>query len=224
MGRGASGITRKYQTLLPGDGSNVEEVAVKEYFSTITSDGNPQEERKVSMVASSLGCRSLVNVLGQTAKGNLIMELLKDYSVFANPPNLVSCSRDVYDDDSRASFSEKRALSMFEHLLYALMKLHEKGICHGDFYGHNILISNEDEDQVWLTDFGAAFFYEKDSPYGVAIERVERRAFGHLVNEIGNLLPSNSDVQKKLFEIADRCNDLTFRELNEEWNARTVQK
>ena len=40
-------------------------IAVKEYFSTITSDGNPHEERKVSMVASSLGCQALIDVLGQ---------------------------------------------------------------------------------------------------------------------------------------------------------------
>lgn len=222
LGKGASGITRKYKTLLSGMNSHEEEVAVKEYFSTITSDGDPKEERKVSLVASSLGCSSLVQVLGRTRNGNLIMELLKDYTVFADPPSLESCSRDVYDGDMRARFSEKRALAMVDHLLYALMKLHEQGICHGDFYGHNILISDKDEERLWVTDFGAAFFYDKHSEYGKAIEVVERRAFGHLVSEISSLLNSSSsksveDKQEMLAQLATSCNVLSFEELYKKW-------
>lgn len=236
LGKGASGICRRYKTVPSDKNKNAEEVAVKEYFSTITSDGNPQEERKVSMVASSLGCSSLVTVLGRTKNGNLIMELLKNYTVFGNPPSLESCSRDVYDEDTSGSFSERRAFALVEHLLYALMNLHDQGICHGDFYGHNILISNEDEDRVWLTDFGAAFFYDRDSAYGKAIERVERRAFGHLVNEIGSLLTSSSSsatatmnigrdtksVQGKLFQLASCCDDLTFKQLHRNWEEMKI--
>lgn len=222
LGKGASGITRKYKTVLPGVNNREEEVAVKEYFSAITSDGNPQEERKVSMVASSLGCSSLVKVLGRTNNGNLVMELLKDYQVFADPPSLESCSRDVYDEDVKALFSEKRALVMVDHLLHALVKLHEQGICHGDFYGHNILISDKDEERLWLTDFGAAFFYDTSAVYGKAIEVVERRAFGLLVSEISSLLTSSSSTsvegtQGMLASLANSCNDLSFKELYEEW-------
>lgn len=228
LGKGASGITRKYKTLLSGLNNHKEEVAVKEYFSTITSDGNPQEERKVSMVASSLGCSSLVQVLGRTRNGSLIMELLKDYTVFADPPNFESCSRDVYDGDMSARFSEKRALAMVDHLLYALMKLHEEGICHGDFYGHNILISDDDEELLWLTDFGAAFFYDKHSLYGKAIEVVERRAFGHLVSEISSLLNSSSltsvgGKQGVLAQLATSCNDSSFKELYENWKETRLE-
>jgi len=218
LGKGASGITRKYTTSVSVDGQDAEvDVAVKEYYSTITSDGNPLEERKVSMVASSLACKSFIKVLGQTRASNLIMELLRDYTVFANPPSLESCSRDVYDDDLTITVS--RAVHMVGHLLYALMKLHEQGICHGDFYGHNILLSTVDENQVWCTDFGAAFFYEKDCEYGKLIEKVERRAFGHLVNEIADLLVSgdDSDVKDKLQELASSCDTLTFGELHRKW-------
>ena len=246
LGRGASGVTRKFVTRLSlseetetststgTETESTEAVAVKEYSSAITSDGNPQEERKVSMIASSLGCSSLVKVLGRTNKGNLIMELLKDYKVFANSPSLESCSRDVYDDqDVRSSFTEKRAVAMVGQLLFALLKLHERGICHGDFYGHNILISNKDEERVWLTDFGAAFFYDGSTSYGKAIQKIERRAFGHLVKEIAELLkesssPSLSDgdsdpgtdhqgLKWKLMQFASTCHELTFEELHKQW-------
>eukprot|EP00980_Cylindrotheca_fusiformis_P012927 scaffold3234_cov56-Cylindrotheca_fusiformis.AAC.2 len=186
LGKGASGITRRYTTttqLLPSCSNKKNgpyDVAVKEYFANITSDGNPQEERKVSMVASSISsssCKSLIQVLGRTKKGNLVMELLQDYRVFANPPNMESCSRDVYDDDSMKSISDVQAIAMVEELLHALDQLHQHGICHGDFYGHNILVSNtnnnnkDDTHQVWLTDFGAAFFYDPHSIYGPYIQR-----------------------------------------------------
>jgi tRNA A-37 threonylcarbamoyl transferase component Bud32 len=221
LGKGASGITRKYTTLISQNGNEtMEEVAVKEYSATITSDGNPQEERKVSMVASSLGCSSLVKVFGRTKNGNLIMELLQNYNVLANPPSMESCSRDVYDEEMRGRITEKRALAIVEQLLISLMKLHDVGICHGDFYGHNILISDEDEERVWLTDFGAAFFYDKGSPYGKAIERVESRAFGHLVAELASALPSSSsenDVKEMLSQFALSCNELKFKELHQRW-------
>jgi tRNA A-37 threonylcarbamoyl transferase component Bud32 len=170
------------------------DVAVKEYFATITSDGNPQEERKVSMVASSIGSKSLVKVLGKTKNGNLVMDLLKNYSVFAGPPSMESCSRDVYD--MNASVSVKRALAMIDNLLFALMKLHAAGICHGDFYGHNILISMVSEDELWLTDFGAAFFYERNSAYGDLIEKIERRALKHLITEILSILKDGDKVEE----------------------------
>jgi hypothetical protein len=224
LGMGASGITRKYtlKTLKCNfdnvdDDENVKEsvdVAVKEYYSTMTSDGNPQEERKISMIASSLGCQSLIKVLGQTKKGSLVMELLTDYKVLAGPPSMETCSRDVYDEGMKISV--KRAASMVEHLLYALMKLHEQGICHGDFYGHNILISNVYEDRVWLTDFGAAFLYDEKSQYGKLVEAIERRAFGHLIREICDLVESDGDdgnFRRNLEDLATLCAQKTFHQL-----------
>ena len=105
---------------------------------------------------------------------------------------------------------------MIETLLYALVKLHENGICHGDFYGHNILLSNSETSGVWLTDFGAAFFYEPDSDYGRAIECAERRAFRHLVDEISASISSIS-FREKLFEFTHFCQDLQFRQLYQKW-------
>lgn len=222
LGMGASGITRKYTlktVMKKSNPENVEavDVAVKEYYSSITSDGNPQEERKISMIASSLGCQSLIKVLGQTKKGNLVMELLTNYQVLAGPPSMETCSRDVYEKDMKISV--KRAVAIVDHLLYALMKLHEKGICHGDFYGHNILISNVDEDRVWLTDFGAAFLYDEKSQYGELVEAIERRAFGHLICEVSDLVVSDDDddegcdFKQILQDLATACAQKTFHQL-----------
>jgi hypothetical protein len=216
LGRGASGITRKYR--LNTDNDTYLDVAVKEYFSTITSDGNPQEERKVSMVASSLGSKSLVKVLGKTKNGNLVMDLLKNYTVFAGPPSMESCSRDVYDIN--ASVSVQRAVGMIESLLFALMKLHAVGICHGDFYGHNILISMDSDDELWLTDFGAAFFYERNTEYGNLIEKIERRAFKHLTTEILSLMKDGDDIEEwreKISQLLPYIEEESLADLYHRW-------
>mmetsp|Transcript_7129 Transcript_7129/g.15567 ORF Transcript_7129/g.15567 Transcript_7129/m.15567 type:complete len:453 (-) Transcript_7129:141-1499(-) len=188
LGTGASGIThKKYH--------QNEHVAVKTYVGQITSDGNPEEERKISLLASSLGCESLITVLGQTAgNGALVMEYLENYTALAGPPSLESCSRDVYADD--ASITPHDAVEMVSGLLEALAKLHAAGICHGDFYGHNILMppnDSDDEKKVKLSDFGAAFMYDKSKKYGHLIEVAEKRAFARLVTEVCALLEYSND-------------------------------
>lgn len=217
LGKGASGVTRKYELQIENDGKSEQvPVAVKEYYSSMTSDGSPQDERKVAMIASSLGCNSLVHVLGKTSKGNLIMELLKNYSVLAEPPSLESCSRDVYEDGLK--ISEARARAIIGDLLYALMKLHEKGICHGDFYGHNILISDDTQDQIWLTDFGAAFLYDGQSDYGKLIVKIEKRAFLHLVNEVNSLVPETlQELKEKISQFSMAIPLKSFDELHRQW-------
>jgi hypothetical protein len=207
LGKGASGITRQFT--IP-DTNQV--VAVKEFFSNITSDGNPQVERIISFTTATLiQSKSLIQVLGQTKKGNLVMEVLSNYQVLANPPSLQSCSRDVYDhyyqdgandvdvniNDATNADTDKvkkfvtlpRMIHLVQNLLYTLKELHVKcSITHGDFYGHNILCSKTDESQIWLTDFGAAFFYDRESEYGTLLELIERRAFSHLLGEVMDLM------------------------------------
>ena len=70
------------------------------------------------------------------------MELLENYKAFAGPPSMESCSRDVYQEDDCIDVNQ--TVAMVTGLLDALVKLHETGVCHGDFYGHNILVSKDD--------------------------------------------------------------------------------
>jgi predicted unusual protein kinase regulating ubiquinone biosynthesis (AarF/ABC1/UbiB family) len=65
----------------------------------------------------------------------------------------------------------------------AAAHLHAKGIMHGDLYAHNILV-NETGDSL-LGDFGAASFYDKsDVVIEQALERLEVRAFGCLLEDM----------------------------------------
>ncbi|CAM9453124.1 unnamed protein product [Ectocarpus sp. 13 AM-2016] len=56
--------------------------------------------------------------------------------------------------------------------------LHEKAICHGDLYAHNVLVDGETGAAV-LCDFGASFFYPTDRQHDCSmLEGTEVRAFG----------------------------------------------
>lgn len=175
LGEGAGGVTRK-ATWANRD------VAVKTYVGELTSDGSPLDEKAISVAAASLRDESLIELMGETKHtGSLVMEFLDGFEALAGPPSMQSCSRDVYGGRTLSqSFAWKIAINM----LRVLYKLHtEKGICHGDFYGHNILISPK-ADSVKLSDFGAAFFYDKEAEYGQLLQRVELRSYRVLVEEL----------------------------------------
>jgi serine/threonine protein kinase len=65
----------------------------------------------------------------------------------------------------------------------AAAHLHAKGIMHGDLYAHNILV--DETGHSLLGDFGAASFYDNsDVVIGQALERLEVRAFGCLLEDM----------------------------------------
>ena len=201
LGEGASGITRKreYRGAF---------VAVKTYNTevNITSDGLPEEERRISCAAAALQCPALIRILGQSVHGSLVMEYLQDYAAIGNPPSFESCSRDVYRNDSLVhQLNATQAISIVSALLHALVQLHQQGICHGDFYGHNVLVCAQDVSQVRLSDFGAAFFYEKDDDdsYGALLERIELRALAIFVEEVNAHLKDGELAL--LTELVARC-------------------
>ena len=206
LGKGASGITRK---VLLTNGPDTEYVAVKKYSSSITSDGNPFEERRATLAASSLRNSCFVQLLGQNKNGSLVMKLLVDFMALGNPPSFQTCSRDVYDED--LELTSKEALLIAAQLLEALERLHCIGLSHGDFYAHNILVSKNDNSVVKLTDFGAAFFYEKKTKYGDLVQKIEMRAFGHLLEELIILMKRSDEtsdslsIEKKLQTTANYC-------------------
>ena len=188
LGKGAGGVTRK--VTWRGD----MDVAVKTFVGELTSDGSPLDEKAISVAASSLQHESLIQLLGETnATGSLVMEFLDGFKALADPPSMESCSRDVYLGDHAAALTPNFAWKIARNLFHALLKLHmEKGICHGDFYAHNILISPQTE-SVKLSDFGAAFFYDVDSDYGKLLQQVELRSYSVLVEEIFALIQDQAD-------------------------------
>ena len=103
------------------------------------------------------------------------------YKSLGQPPDFDTCTRDTYSPN--ASFSLPVILRLTKGISSAATHLHTKGIMHGDLYAHNILV-NETGDSL-LGDFGAASFYNpSDTAIGPALERLEVRAFGCLLEDM----------------------------------------
>jgi serine/threonine protein kinase len=168
-------------------------------------------------------CDCLITVFGESASGSLVMEYLHQFVPLADPPSFDTCSRDVYPDDSSSQLIWDQAEVLVSGLLDALTKLHAVGICHGDFYGHNILCNQDDATKVKLSDFGAAFFYDRQSNYGSMLETVELRAFAILVEELLALLIDEGNVLKEL-ALTCRAEASTFDKVHIWWKQRQLAR
>jgi len=182
LGQGASGVI--YQGLWTTQ-LGQKEVAIKIFKGEVTSDGLPADEKAASLAA---GCHdNLVNVLGKLSnepqgKLGLVFSFIPPhYKSLGQPPDFDTCTRDTYS--ASASFSLPVILRITIGIASAAAHLHAKGIMHGDLYAHNILV-NETGDSL-LGDFGAASFYDKSDVVIVqALERLEVRAFGCLLEDM----------------------------------------
>ncbi|MEM5352129.1 leucine-rich repeat-containing protein kinase family protein [Paraburkholderia caribensis] len=193
LGEGASGVTHRATRLLR-DGHPVEAVAVKLFKGAITSDGLPELEMAACLQAGQHP--NLIPVLGKITghpldEHGLVMKLIHPaFGNLAGPPSLESCTRDVYADDVR--FDKPVALHIARGIASAAQHLHRRGIMHGDLYGHNIL--HDGAGHVLLGDFGAASCHDiDDRPLALALERIEVRAFGCLLEELAQRLAGEAD-------------------------------
>ena len=183
LGEGASGIIYRASWARP----NVEdtEVAVKLFKGAVTSDGLPHCEMLACLEAGAHP--NLIAVEGKvsghpTGTEGLVLELIDEaFGNLAGPPTLATCTRDVYAPST--AFSLETALSIAQGIAAAAGHLHTKGIMHGDLYAHNIL--NTIEGNALLGDFGAAsFFNSEETATAQALQRLEVRAFGCLLEEL----------------------------------------
>lgn len=209
LGEGASGLISK--AIYHG-----KEVAVKVFKGDITSDGLPEEEMDINI---SLGHHDhLVDVFARVmghpdGKDVLMLELIP--SSFFNlglPPTLDTCTRDVYPKDFTITLTQ--GIKILKDMADAAMHMHERGIMHGDFYAHNIMIDKEANSM--LGDFGGASYFEpREVVVRNALERLEVRAFGCLVEEMLILSQNDrSDHQQK--EKLEALRDACLTEKNEE--------
>ena len=206
LGEGASGLI--FQAGL-GDGS--QDVAVKVFKGALTSDGLPHSE--IAAYVSAGSHPYLINLLGKVTdhpEGTeaLVMQLVDaSYRNLAAPPSLQSCTRDVYSADQR--FKLKDALRMAHGVASLARQLHSRGLTHGDLYAHNTLIGADGH--AVLGDFGAAAFYDQsDLVVAKAIEQIEVRAFGCLLEELlerVNLEPDDRVKQKSVVQKAEALRD-----------------
>ncbi len=98
--------------------------------------------------------------------------------------------------------SPAQALGLARGLASAARQLHARCINHGDLYAHNILYHQDG--RVLLGDFGAASFVPPgDARLAVALERIELRAFGCLLEELAEHCPPEPGLA--LARLAGRC-------------------
>jgi hypothetical protein len=183
LGEGASGVIS--QGVWQPSAQPPMTVAIKIFKGAITSDGKPADEMNACLAAG--GHPHLVGALGQIGdcpdnRSGLMLALIPpDYQNLGNPPSLETCTRDTYAPG--VSFSVAAILRIAIGISSAATHLHAQGIMHGDLYAHNILVN--DSDHPLLGDFGAASSYDLDDRIaGAALERLEVRAFGCLLEDL----------------------------------------
>lgn len=225
LGEGASGVI--YQAALGSndgdDGAGIartESVAVKLFKGAVTSDGWPHSEMAASLAAGSHP--NLVSAQGQITghpdgTHGLLMALVDPaFRNLAGPPSFDSCTRDIYPPDAR--WSPPAARRMAHGIALAMAHLHAQGILHGDLYAHNILC--DADGKALLGDFGAAAMTGNLDPVqAVALQRLEVRAFGCLLEELAVGCDATGPLSAALQGLAASCLQLdvtarpTFSEL-----------
>ncbi len=207
LGEGASGVIHQAQWRRE-DGST-QPVAVKLFKGAVTSDGWPRSEMAACMAAGAHP--NLVAVLGRVgghpegSEGLVLHRVDKAFGNLAAPPSLASCTRDVYASDD--CWPVDAALRLARGIASAAAQLHARGILHGDLYAHNILWNGEGDGL--LGDFGAASFVPHDDGLQAqALQRIEMRAFGCLLEELlagCRPAPAGSTRAALLADLQARC-------------------
>ena len=201
LGEGASGVIHQ---ALWRRADEVRAVAVKLFKGALTSDGRPASEKAASLAAGEHS--GLVGASGRivdhpSRTPGLVMPLIAaGFMNLAGPPSLESCTRDIYPAQQR--FALAVLLNIAHNIASAVAHLHARGILHGDLYAHNILCNARGD--ALLGDFGAATFMPY---YATALQRIEVRAFGCLLEELLERCDASQTLLAALWELQRRCVD-----------------
>ncbi len=188
LGEGASGRVMR-TGWRPGSVGAERAVALKLFKGAMTSDGLPEREMAACLAAGAHP--HLTGGLGRLAdhpdgvQGLLMPLLPPGWRVLAGPPSLASCSRDVYDPALR--LTRAAALRLARGVAAGAAHLHASGFGHGDLYAHNVLWDGHDGAAV-LSDLGAASALPAGRE-GAILQRLDVRAFGLLLQELGRHAP-----------------------------------
>lgn len=207
LGEGASGEI--FRAAWQSAEDRVEAVAVKLFKGAVTSDGLPHSEMDACIAAG--GHRGLIPVLGKLAahpqgSDGLVMALIPPhFGNLAGPPSLDSCTRDVYGAAQR--FSLAAVLRIARSIAAAAQHLHAQGVLHGDLYAHNIL--HDGRGDCLLGDFGAASFFEpEEAGLAEALQALEVRAFGCLLDELlSRCSAREGETMTALCSLQARCDE-----------------
>lgn len=205
LGEGASGVIRRADWQI--DGLPAQPMAAKLFKGEVTSDGLAHSEMAACLAAGAHP--NLIRVAGALATQpgavpGLLLELIDPaFRPLAEPPSLASCTRDCYPSERR--FGVDEVLNIARGVAKAVAHLHGRGILHGDLYAHNLLV--DPAGGCLLGDFGAASFFDPASHRGQALQRVEARAFGCLLEELLQRCPEGQQPERQhaLAELRERC-------------------
>lgn len=183
LGEGASGIISKG---LWKSKEGEKEVAIKLFKGEVTSDGSPADEMNACITAGSHPnlIDPIGKIQGHPEKKGLVLQLIPPH--FTNlglPPNFQTCTRDNFPAGMQISVED--CFGILRGIASVSKHLHARGISHGDLYAHNVLV---DGGNALLGDFGAATIYCREHERAEAIERLEIRAFGYLIEDMMNLV------------------------------------
>ena len=182
LGEGASGHIYRVQ---PQEGGA--SLALKLFKGAVTSDGLPEHELAASLAAGQHPalCTPQAELANHPQeKSGLLLPLIPSGHInLADPPSLDSCTRDMYPEGLR--IPAVNVLRMVQDVAGAVAHLHRQGVMHGDLYAHNILWHPVSGSAV-LGDFGAATLLPVNQPQlSLALQALEVRAFGCLLEELG---------------------------------------
>ena len=183
LGEGASGHIHAARWE-PADGP-AQDVAVKLFKGSVTSDGLPESEMAATLTAGRhpdlLGALGVLAGHPSGTHGLVLPRLSSHWKPLAGPPSMASCTRDIYADGLRLPASHADALARVA--TQALDHLHARGLTHGDLYAHNLLVDGQGRGLV--SDFGASSFLPgEDEARAAALKRVDRRALQVLLDEL----------------------------------------
>lgn len=204
LGEGASGWVHQ-ASWQPAGSAKAQSVALKLFKGAVTSDGLP--EREMAACLASGEHPNLMSAWGRVvdhptqAQGLLMPLQPPDWRPLAKPPDLQSCSRDIYDPVLR--FDPGVALRIARGIGAASAHMHASGLLHGDLYAHNILWDGVVGDAV-LSDFGAASFLpggEGDAAW----QRLEVRAWGLLLGELLDRCNEDIPEHSRLRQLQRGC-------------------
>ncbi len=205
LGQGASGVIHRAEWHQPAQPPQA--MAAKLFKGNVTSDGLAHSEMAACIAAGEHA--NLIRVAGpltaqpDTAPGLLLELIAPTFQPLAGPPSLASCTRDCYATERR--FGVDEALHIARGVASAVAHLHERGILHGDLYAHNLLVNAAGD--CLLGDFGAASFFDPGSASGQALQRIEARAFGYLLEELLQRCPADEQIgrQQRLRQLQEQC-------------------
>ncbi|HHS99868.1 MAG TPA: protein kinase [Thiomicrospira sp.] len=228
IGEGASGLIHRakwaecYATPKRAQGHVVEKnIAVKLYKGAVTSDGYPEDELAICLKAGEHpNLVKMLAVLQAEQQSGMVMGLIpKKFFNLGNPPSLKSCTRDTFEEGF--SLPVTSVLNILIQVSDTVAHLHQKGICHGDLYAHNILINKKDS--VLLGDFGAAScFSDLPKNQQTLAMQLEVKAFANLVEDllsITEVSAMGNYLTNTLRSFVDYCREeqgLNFTEITEE--------